>query len=267
MGATALQKSYRRAVKSAVKGCLAAAGLEVRLLRRHDWTDVASFIPFTQTLSEAEKAGLSVGDYIDSVMNHAPGATQATIDGMAALGVFSGRIDTVLEIGPGSGRYLEKVIRICSPKRCEIYETAEPWAQYVVEKYGAIRQPTDGSRLAATPAASVDLVQAHKVFSGIHFLPTLRYWREMVRVMRPGGFAVFDVVTEACLAPDVVERWIDSGLDTGSYPAAVPRQALLGYFERCGCACVGSFQIPMGPGTTETFVLRRGMDAGKSGEV
>lgn len=242
-------------------------GIEVRLLRRHDWTDVASFIPFAETLRAAESAGLSVCDYIDAIMNHAPGATQATIDGMAALGVFAQRIETVLEIGPGSGRYLEKTIRVCSPARCEIYETAEPWAQYVAQKYGAIRQPTDGSKLSATPSGSIDLAQAHKVFSGIHFLPTLRYWREMARVVRPGGFAVFDVVTESCLAPEVINRWIDSGLDTGSYPAAVPTQALLGYFEQGGFTSLGSFLVPMGPGTTETFVFRKGLASGHTREV
>jgi SAM-dependent methyltransferase len=249
--------NLRADAKSIAKHCLRAVGLQVTRRPQHDWTDVTSFIPFSETLAAAEKAGLSVGDYIDTVMNRTPGATQATIDGMAALGVFSQPVATVLEIGPGSGRYLEKTIRACSPSRCEIYETAEPWARYVVQKHGAVRQPSDGTKLSATPTASVDLAQAHKVFSSIDLLPTLCYWREMLRVVRPGGFIVFDVMTEACLAPDTIDRWIDAGLHTGSYPAAVPRQAIIGYFERHGAECVGSFLVPMGPGTTETFVFRR----------
>ncbi|GEM_PF-2905518 len=249
--------NLRATAKAIVRRCLSAVGLQVSRRPQHDWTDVASFIPFSETLAAAEKAGLSVGDYIDTVMNRTPGATQFTIDGMAALGVFSHRIATVLEIGPGSGRYLEKTIRACSPMRCEIYETAEPWARYLVEKYGVIWQPTDGSKLSATPTASVDLAQAHKVFSSIDLLPTLCYWREMLRVVRPGGFIVFDVMTEACMAPDTIDRWIDSGLHTGSYPAAMPRQAVIGYFERHEAECVGSFLAPMGPGMTETFVFRK----------
>jgi SAM-dependent methyltransferase len=232
-------------------------GLQVRITGRHDWTDTTRFIPFETTLKAAEEAGLSVGDYIDAVMNGIPGATQSTIDHMRRLGVFSGKLATVLEIGPGSGRYVEKTIAAAQPSRYEIYETAEPWARYVEQKFGAIRQPTDGRTLAATPTVSVDLVQAHKVFSSIDFLPTLRYWREIARVTRPGGWIVFDVTTEACLDADTVDRWIDSDLQTGAYPAAVPRKVCTQYFEAHGCSLVGTFIIPMGPGTTEGFVFRK----------
>jgi hypothetical protein len=68
----------KKIIKSACKRGLALVGVEVRRARGHDWTDVASFIPFEPTLKAAAAAGLSVGDYIDSVMNKIPGATQAT---------------------------------------------------------------------------------------------------------------------------------------------------------------------------------------------
>jgi SAM-dependent methyltransferase len=242
---------------SAVKRSLARLGIEVHLVRHHDWTDLASFIPFEATLKAAADAGLSVGDYIDGVMNKIPGATQETIRRMKELGVFAGRIETVLEIGPGSGRYLEKTIAECAPKRYEIYETADKWAHWVEQKYGVLRQITSGSSLASTPSASIDLAQAHKVFSGMDLMGTLNYWAEMVRVVRPDGYVVFDIVTEACLEPETVGRWIASGLNTGSYPAAVPRTSALHYFESQGFSCVGSFLIPMGPGTTEVFVFRK----------
>ncbi len=244
-------------IKSAVKRSFSRIGIEVRLTGRHDWTDIGSFIPFEQTLKAASDAGLSVGDYIDGVMNKIPGATQATIDRMKELQVFAGRIDTVLEIGPGSGRYTEKTIAACAPTRYEIYETAAPWARYVRDKYQAILQQTTGSSLAPTASASVDLVQAHKVFSGLDLMVTLRYFPEIVRVTRSGGFVVFDVVTEACLDPATIDRWIGSGFHTGSYPAAIPRESVIGYFGSRGFLCAGTFVIPMGPGTTESFVFRK----------
>jgi hypothetical protein len=244
-------------VKQVVRTALKRLGVDVRRIGGHDWTDIGSFIPFEPTLKAADAAGLSVGDYIDQVMNGIPGATQNTIDQMRSLGVFSGKLATVLEIGPGSGRYLEKTLRECSPERYEIYETAEPWAAYVVKKYGVVRQPTDGASLAATPASSVDLVQAHKVFSGVELMITLQYWREMVRVTRAEGYVAFDIVTEGCLMPETVARWVDSGMKTGAYPSAVPRQVAVRYFEENGFACVGSFLVPMGPGLTETIVFRK----------
>jgi len=245
--------------KSAINRVLAP--LDVKIVRSneqpHDWRNVQTFIPFEPTLKAAHEAGLSVGDYIDTVMNRIPGATQATIDQMSRLGVFAGKIDTVVEIGPGSGRYLEKTLAACSPKRYEIYETAGPWADYVAQTYNVILQPTNGRTMAPTPDNSVDLVQAHKVFSATPFLTTARYWIEMCRVLRAGGFAVFDIVTEASMDPATVTRWVSSqGIDS-TYPAMMPRATTVDFFASRGCSLVGSFLIPMGPGTTDTYVFRK----------
>jgi hypothetical protein len=258
-----LTRSFRAKATGMVLGVasMAAApfGLEVdnKRTHAHDWSDLASYIPFEPTLQAARQVGVSVGDYIDSVMNGTPNATQATIDQMAALGVFAAPIETVVEIGPGSGRYLEKTLKACPSARYEIYETAQKWATYVAEKYGAIWQPTDGRSLAATPTGSVDLVQAHKVFSSIPFLATARYWLEIFRVTRPGAFAVFDIVTEACMTPELVTRWVSSGRGSASYPALTPRAVAIDTFASNGFGLVGSFIVPMGPGTTETFVFRK----------
>jgi hypothetical protein len=173
------------------------------------------------------------------------------------LGVFSRPIRTVVEIGPGSGRYLEKILAACSPARYEVYETAAPWAAHVARKYNAISHSTDGKSLEATPTASADLVQAHKVFSSITFMATCRYWPEIVRIARPGGYVVFDLMTERCLDPETLDRWAASGIDAGAYPAAVPAGAATRYFTERGFALVGSFLVPMGPGHTETFVFRK----------
>jgi hypothetical protein len=258
-GLESLAHRAASAAKTAVN--LALAPLGVKIVRKsdnvHDWTKIETFIPFETTLEAARQAGLSVGDYIDDVMNHIPGATQATIDQMSRLGVFSGRIETIVEIGPGSGRYLQKTLAACTPARYEIYETAGLWADYVAKKYNVILQPTNGRSLAATPDQSVDLVQAHKVFSATPFLTTARYWLEMCRVLRAGGFAVFDIVTEACMGPTAVKGWVSSqGVDS-TYPAMVARATAIDFFESQGLSLVGSFFVPMGSGKTETYVFRR----------
>jgi SAM-dependent methyltransferase len=244
-----------RSIKDTINRSLRVAGVEIRGL--HDWSDTAQFIPFEKTVQGAADAGLSVGDYIDTVMNHIPGATQATIDGMQALGVFKGPLSNILEIGPGSGRYLEKTLQYCRPQRYEIYETAAPWASYLQTKYAVVLRPTDGHSLAPTPDASVDLAQAHKVFNGINLLTTLGYWRELVRVTKPSGWVVFDIITEDCLPPETMDGWIDSGFQTGAYPSCVPRSTCLGYFQSRGFDLVGTFFGPIGPGRAETFVLRK----------
>ncbi|MBK6016873.1 methyltransferase domain-containing protein [Streptomyces sp. MBT53] len=219
---------------------------------------VDDFIPFEPTMRAARAAGLSVGDYIDEVMNGTPGATQSTVDELRTLGVFAAVPDSVLEIGPGSGRYLEKTLKECSPTRYEIYETAEPWATYLVNTFGVVAQPVTGFSLDATPDVSVDLVQAHKVFNTLTFLGTCRYFFEMARVTRPGGRIVFDVMTETCLDPEAMRVWATKG-GTGhdSFPAAMPRRTCVDLFATLGLTLEAHFLAPLGVASTEVLVFKK----------
>ena len=253
-----MELSARSLAKGAVNWVIGPLGIEVVRKDHHDWSDTRNFIPIEDTLAGAKLLGLSVGDYIDTVLNNIPGATQFTIDEMKRLGVFDGAVATVLEIGPGSGRYLEKTIAACSPGHYEIYETSKPWASFLVREYRVIQQPTDGRGLASTLDASCDLVHAHKVFSSIPFVPTVTYWGEMERVARRGAHIVFDIMTEACLDAETVGKWAASGIDNGAYPAAMPRSVAIEAFAANGCDLIGSFLVPMGEeGQTETFVFRK----------
>jgi len=245
------------ALKTVANRSMAPLGIELANKRTHDWSDVRNFIPFESTIASAKKTGLAVGDYIDNVMNKTPGATQDAIDRLSKFGVFSGEIQTVVEIGPGSGRYLEKTLRACKPIRYEIYETARDWARYVTERYGVLVQPTDGQSLKATANDSADLVQAHKVFSSTTFMITSRYWVEIVRVTKPGGHVAFDLMTEACLGSEMLEARGASGFNNGSYPSVMPRQVALNYFQERGFLYLGGFFEPMPPGKTEMFVFRK----------
>ncbi|MEU3597639.1 methyltransferase domain-containing protein [Streptomyces sp. NPDC006798] len=254
MNAVAGAKSVLR---SGVKRILGRAGFDiVRSTRVQGGVD--DFLPFEATMRAAKAAGLSIGDHIDEVMNGTPGATQFTIDELRGLGVYAAAPESVLEIGPGSGRYLEKTLKECSPGRYEIYETAAPWAGYLVSTFGVVARPTSGSSLAPTPDASVDLVQAHKVFNTVTFLCAVRYFYEMARVTRPGGRIVFDVMTETCLDPDTVHAWATKGgSGHDSYPAAMPRRMCVDLFETLGCTLEAGFPAPMGVASTEVLVFRK----------
>jgi len=229
----------------------------LRITRIHDWADPTTYIPYAETIAKAKASGLALGDYID-VRQGIAGTTAATIQGMQRLGVFEKPVKSLLEIGPGTGRYLAKTIQLCSLDRCEVYETAIEWARYIEKNYPVILQPTDGGTLKATRSDSVDLVQAHKVLCSTPFLTTARYWAEMLRVTRPGGYAVFDVATESCLPPAVVKLWADSGMPSMSpYPAVVPYKVVLDFFEANGAKLVGTFYAALPPGKTEVFVFQK----------
>lgn len=249
--------SLLKFARATLNRCVSPLGIEIIRKGIHDFSDQKQYIPVQQTVAAAERSGLSVGDYIDEVINNIPGATQATIDGMKRLGVFAQRISNVVEIGPGSGRYLEKTVLACSPARYEIYETAGPWASYIETKYKIVMQHTDGRTLGSTRDNSVDLAHAHKVFSSIPSLATFTYWAEMARVCRRGGHAVFDIMTENCLDLDTFKKWVAFPHETGSYPAAMPRAIAVEYFESHQFDLVGTFFIPMPPGRTEVFVFHK----------
>ncbi|MFD7032239.1 class I SAM-dependent methyltransferase [Streptomyces sp. NPDC059917] len=245
------------ALKSGLKRLLGRTGFDI-VRSTNSRGGVDDFLPFEATVRAARSAGLSVGDYIDEVMNGTPGATQATIDELRALGVFAADPRTVLEIGPGSGRYLEKTLQECSPDRYEIYETAAPWAGYLVDTFEVIARPTAECSLAPTPDGSVDLVQAHKVFNTVTFLSASRYFLEMARVTRPGGRIVFDVMTETCLDPATMRAWAaQGGAGHDSYPAAMPRRACVDLFATLDCALEASFPARMGFASTEVLVFAK----------
>ena len=229
----------------------------LKLIRsKQRFTDYRDYIPFKETIEGARQANLSVGDYIDAKHNK-PGATQATIDRMAELGVFDSKIDRVCEIGPGSGRYLEKVLKLCHPSYYEVYETATDWQDWLIQQHDIIAQPTDGKSLSATPSESIDLVQAHKVLPGQPTLITFRYFNEMARIAKPGGKIVFDIVTEDCFDRATLENWLVTGRGYQHYPALMPKQFSIDFFEQRNCIFLNSFFVPMKPGKTECMIFAK----------
>lgn len=249
-----LRTRLRTLGRNKVRSVLGSRGYE---LRRVPWNlPIDEFIDFRSTMTGARNAELSVGDYIDLTHN-IPGVTQQTIDKLVEIGIFSGSPRRVCEIGPGSGRYLEKTIEACRPDHYEIYETSHPWREWLGGHYSIVLRPADGQTLSATPSASIDLVHAHKVFSGIAPVKSARYMVEMMRVTRPGGNVVFDVVTEDCLEQPILDAWMQSSADYDTYPAFMPKQFVLDLFARGGFTFLDSFTVPMKPGVTQYLAFAR----------
>ncbi len=58
-------------------------------------------------------------------------------------------------------------------------------------------------------------------------------------------------------AESVIELGPGTGGTTRAILAAMPETATLAFFADMGCSLVGSFQVPMGVGTTQTFVFKK----------
>lgn len=237
-------------VKESVNNML--SWFDLALIRRSN--DASNYIPFRKTIAEAERTGMNLGDFIDSKFN-VPGSTQLTVDKMTALGVFRDPIASVVEIGPGTGRYLEKVLERCKPSQYEIYETATDWRKRLEQLHAVKSHIPDGRTLAHTADASADLVHAHKVFSSLQVSTVCRYLEEMARVTADNGWVVFDVLTEACLSRDELQKWYASGATYAN--SMLPRQFLIDRLRELKLKYIGDFFIPMLPGTTHYFVFRK----------
>ncbi len=241
--------------RDSINSVLARAGLKlVRSDRVHE-----DYLPFRATLHDAQRSGLSLGDYIDAKYN-LPGTTEETIERMTELGAFDNGPQRICEIGPGSGRYLAKVKGLTDPQLYEIYETAAPWRKYLVETYGVIARHTDGQTLAETPSGSIDLLHSHKVFVGLPIFTTLHYFTEITRVVQAGGKVVFDIQSESCLDEAMLERWLQ--LREPYAKSVVPKDWALAFFARRGFRFDGAFKITMLPGITEYLVFTRAEERG-----
>ena len=228
--------------------------LNVQIIRaRSADPAVGWFIQARKTRAAARKAGLSVGDYVDQTFA-APGVTQAAVDAMISIsGLTPENVNTVCEIGPGTGRYLEKVLSALRPTRYEIYETADDWITHLRNFPTVIAQPTDGRSLSATRDHSVDLAHAQKVFVYLDFWVTAGYLTEMARVLRPGGIAAFDIVSQDCTDDDTVAEWIREG----SILQPIAKDWVLTFLEKRGLTYLDSHFTFLPPGRSELMVFRR----------
>lgn len=217
---------------------------------------VPGYLSARKTLAAASAAGQSVGDFIDTTFA-TPGTTARTVIDMLELaGLTSAR--RVCEIGPGTGRYSEKVIGALTPEAYEIYEPATDWLPHLRRLPGTVVRPCDGHTLRHTETGSVDLVHAQKVFVYLPFEAMIGYLDEMVRVTRPGGAIAFDVITERCLSDDLVARWTAAG----TIYRPVPREWLIDHLTHHGGRFAGSRLVPLVDGQTELLVFHR--DGGDS---
>src|SRR4051794_15264355 len=153
--------------------------LGVQLIRGYSADPaIRTFLPARKTISAARRSGMSVGDYIDRE-NALPGVTAESVDRIIEFGGLREPVTCICEIGPGSGRYAEKMIEKLRPDRYEIYETAVDWLPHLRTLPNAVIMPCDGHTLAPTPTGSVDLVHANKVFVYLPFAAVAGYLQEM----------------------------------------------------------------------------------------
>ncbi len=222
------------------------------------------FVAAKRTIAAAQKMGLSVCEYMESLEDHPQkkGRRDYIVKKLIAAGVLDG-ITTVCEIGAGTGRYLEKVIAFGKPKIYEVYETNQGWVNFLKEEYGYNAEytlqcrPADGSTLRFTPSDCCELVHAHGVFVYLPLLQTMEYLKECVRVCRPGGYIVFDCFLDKSFTLSAAQAWL-----AGPYrfPVVIPEVLLDEFVRYNDLRLVQSFPVIYGASCIEYQIWQKPSD-------
>lgn len=240
-------------LERAVNGLLEPLG--VRLMRRGGPPTIGGRrLSDADVIAQAHARGISAGDYLEDLFGK-KGRAAEIIRRMRDAGALSPSVSVVCEIGAGSGLYIPYVLRHAPVERYEIYEIIQGRADYLAKEFPVVlARPTDGESLRGTAARSIDLVQAHGVFVTLDFLTSCSYFREIERVIAPGGHAVFDVMTEDCFDEAAIDAWLGTRL---RYPSLHSRDYVSRYFTSRGFVVVDEFTLPLlVHGTSRYLVLR-----------
>lgn len=176
-----------------------------------------AYMDADSVIQKAEQAGQTLCEYLESQETDPAkrGRRDRIIQNMTTAGCMND-VRSVIEIGTGTGMYMDGVISQAAPQRYEIYETNCDWRQFLKRHVRNFSVDTtiydaSGHDLSESADDSADLVHAHGVFVYLPTIQTFEYLQEMARVCRPNGFIVFDCYLDTSFNAKIVDQWIDSG--------------------------------------------------------
>lgn len=206
-----------------------------------------------EVIALARARRLSVGDFIEAEWGQS-GRSRRTIERLRQGGALPATVQTVCEIGPGSGRYVQRVLELASPTRYDIYEIESARARWLARTFPVRACETTGERLGSTADGTVDLVHAHGVFASLKVVTCFAYFKEMARVTRPGGHVVFDIICEENLTPEAVDAWLETPL---RYVNFLSKALVADFFATHGLTLVDEFVEPLMIFGRSTYVVFR----------
>jgi hypothetical protein len=210
------------------------------------------YIDLKQTIKNAEAKSETICEYVEELWN-IKGNTDFIVDHLKKIGVLT-PCEEVCEIGPGTGRYLERLLKQLRPIRYHIYEIDRRWADYLSRTYKVIAHPADGHSLTGLKDNSCGFVSAHGVFTYIPLLNSFEYFLEAIRITGKGGHIVFDIFPDIDWNEEVIDLWLRHPY---RYPAILPEKVVIGFFSNRGCKLTDRFDARYGCGHSTYLVFKK----------
>ncbi len=219
------------------------------------------YLSVSSVVPAAQRSGLSLAEYLERENIGGVGRRRDTIiTQLQALGGLP-QLAHLVEIGPGTGMFLEQALALCQPRQVELYETAQDWREYLQQTY---RSPAytlqahaaDGHSLHASASASADAVYAHGVLVYLPLLTAFAYLAESLRVLRPGGLLVFDVFLDTHFDWPQIQRW-QQQCPQYHFPVVMPRATLEAFCRQANLEPMGEFSVNYHAAQSTYFVFRK----------
>ncbi len=208
-------------------------------------------------IEAAKKQNLSVCEYLESTNLSGVGKRRDLI--ISKLNeILPDSISQVLEIGAGTGMYLEKIIENQKPKNYEVYETAVGWRDFLKKSYSSktnlLCHNANGKTLSFTKDAICDAVFSHGVFVYLPLIDTITYLEESVRVLKPGGLMIFDCFTDEYFNLETIKKWQKGEFN---FPVVLSKNLLTHFFTKNNLQLITTFNINYHDSESSYFVVRK----------
>lgn len=180
-----------RIIKKAINAIFNLFGIEVR---RKNVNSKAEGFPLYQ--SEANKLGIDVNDYIETKVGW--GEALPILEEVVFPYIKSTSI--VCELGVGTGRFSRHILTKLSKQKGRLYLVDHsPWIVNFLRRYfykhtNVNVYLNNGTTLPFSDCSWIDILYSEGTFIELSLPFFYLYFREFYRVLKPGGYCVFDYI-------------------------------------------------------------------------
>ena len=211
------------------------------------------YIDCNTTVQAAQDADLTICEFVERLWDQY-GQTKLILN-RAAKHIDFSEVNTVCEIGPGTGRYIKKTIeRMGKVDNYTIYEIDKDWANWLETEYSISKREANGIDLQDEENTSIDFCQAHGVFVSLSMYNVLIYLKEMMRVTKSGGYLLFDYFDETSFSNNVGQIIIDNSID---YPSIIPSGIIRNFLLENNCEIITEFNNKYGKGESKYILAQK----------